>query len=52
MIFWADLKFPSSFYFTVLMEQLTTLSVEPGDKDSTARYLTSLKSEPANEKAA
>jgi septal ring factor EnvC (AmiA/AmiB activator) len=52
MIFWADLKFPSSFCFTVLMEQLTTLDVEPGDKDSTARYLTSLKSELADEKAA
>jgi transcription elongation GreA/GreB family factor len=32
------------------MEQLMTLGVEPGDKDSAARYLASLKSELANEK--
>jgi hypothetical protein len=34
------------------MEQLTTLGVHPGDKDSAARYLTSLKSKLADEKAA
>jgi hypothetical protein len=34
------------------MEQLTTLGVDPGDKDSTARYLASLKSKLAVEKDA
>jgi hypothetical protein len=34
------------------MEQLTTLGVDPGDKDSTASYLAFLKSELAHEKAA
>jgi hypothetical protein len=34
------------------MEQLTTLGVEPGDKDLAARYLASLKAELAEEKAA
>jgi hypothetical protein len=34
------------------MEQLTTLGVDLGDKDSAARYLASLKSELADEKAA
>jgi hypothetical protein len=34
------------------MEQLMTLSIHPGDKDSAARYLASLKSELADEKAA
>jgi hypothetical protein len=33
------------------MEQLMALGVEPGDKDSAARYLASLKSELADEKA-
>jgi hypothetical protein len=33
------------------MEQLTTLSVELGDKDSAARSLAALKSELAEEKA-
>jgi hypothetical protein len=32
------------------MEQLTSLGVDPGDKDSVARYLASLKSERADEK--
>jgi hypothetical protein len=47
---WNDLKFPSPFSLAVFMEQLMTLGVEPGDKDSAARYLASLKSELANEK--
>jgi predicted nucleic acid-binding Zn-ribbon protein len=34
------------------MEQLTTLNVDLGDKDSTTRYLASLKSKLADEKAA
>jgi phage-related tail protein len=34
------------------MEQLMTLGVEPGEKDSTTRYFVSLKSELADEKAA
>jgi phage-related tail protein len=34
------------------MEQLTSLGVDPRDNDSAARYLTSLKSELADEKAA
>jgi hypothetical protein len=34
------------------MEQLTTLIVDLGDKDSAARYLASLKSELADEKGA
>jgi hypothetical protein len=34
------------------MEQLTALGVNPRDKDSTASYLASLKSELAHEKAA
>jgi chromosome segregation ATPase len=34
------------------MEQLTTLDVDPRDKDSAERYLASLKSELADEKAA
>jgi uncharacterized coiled-coil DUF342 family protein len=33
------------------MEQLTTLGIEPGDKDSAARYFASLKEELAEEKA-
>jgi hypothetical protein len=32
------------------MEQLTMLSVEPGDQDSTAKSLAALKSELAREK--
>jgi hypothetical protein len=36
----------------VFMEQLTTLSVEPRDKDSASRYIASLKSELADGKAA
>jgi hypothetical protein len=34
------------------MEHLTTLSVDPRDNDSAARYLASLKSELADEKVA
>jgi hypothetical protein len=34
------------------MEQLTTLGIDPRDKDLAARYLASLKSELTNEKAA
>jgi hypothetical protein len=34
------------------MEQLMTLGVHPGDKDSAARYLASLKSKLADEMAA
>jgi hypothetical protein len=34
------------------MKQLTTPGVDPGDKDSTAKYLASLKPELADEKAA
>jgi hypothetical protein len=34
------------------MEQLTTLGVEPGDKELAARYLASLKSELTEEKTA
>jgi hypothetical protein len=34
------------------MEQLTTLGIDPRDKDSAARYLASLKSKLTNEKAA
>jgi hypothetical protein len=34
------------------MEQLMALDVEPRDKDSAARYLASLKSKLADEKAA
>jgi hypothetical protein len=33
------------------MERLPTLGVDPRDKDSAARYLASLKSKLANEKA-
>jgi septal ring factor EnvC (AmiA/AmiB activator) len=40
------------FCLTVFMEQLTTLSVKPGDKDSAIKYLASLKSELADEKVA
>jgi chromosome segregation ATPase len=51
-MFWIDLKFPSPFCLAVLMEQLMALDVEPRDKDSAARYLASLKSKLADEKAA
>jgi predicted nucleic acid-binding Zn-ribbon protein len=34
------------------MEELMTLGIDPGDKDSTVRYLASLKSELVDEKAA
>jgi hypothetical protein len=34
------------------MEQLTALDVEPGDQDSTAKSLTTLKNELAKEKLA
>jgi hypothetical protein len=49
-MFWTDLKFPP-FCLAVFMEQLMTLSVEPGDKDFAAKYLASLKSELVDEKA-
>jgi hypothetical protein len=52
MMFWTGLKFPSPFCLAVFREQLTTLGVEPGDKDLAARYLASLKAELAEEKAA
>jgi hypothetical protein len=32
------------------MEQLTTLGIKPGDKESAGRYLASLKSELTEEK--
>jgi predicted nucleic acid-binding Zn-ribbon protein len=51
MMLWTDLKFPHPFCLAVFMEQLTTLSVEPGDKDSAARYLAFLKAELEEEKA-
>jgi uncharacterized coiled-coil DUF342 family protein len=51
MMFWSDFKFPSPFYLVVFMEQLTTLDIEPGDKDSATRYFSSLKEELADEKA-
>jgi hypothetical protein len=35
----------------VFMEHLTTLAIDPRDKDSAASYLASLKSELAHEKA-
>jgi hypothetical protein len=50
MMLWNDLKFPSPFCLAVFMEQLMTLGVELGDKDSASRYLASLKSELVNEK--
>jgi hypothetical protein len=43
---------PPSFCLIVFKEQLTTLSIEPGDKDLVVRYLASLKSKLADEKAA
>jgi predicted nucleic acid-binding Zn-ribbon protein len=43
---------PPPFCLAVFMEQLTTLDVDPRDKDSAERYLASLKSELADEKAA
>jgi predicted nucleic acid-binding Zn-ribbon protein len=46
------LNSPPPFCLTVFMEQLTTLSVDPGDKDTAARYLASLKSKLVDEKAA
>jgi hypothetical protein len=52
MMFWTDIKFPYPFCLVVFMEQLMALGIEPGDKDSAARYLASLKSELADEKAA
>jgi hypothetical protein len=45
------LNSPCPFCLAVFMEQLTTLSVELGDKDSAARSLAALKSELAEEKA-
>jgi hypothetical protein len=51
MMFWSDLKFPSPFWIAIFMEQLMSLCVELGDKDSTARYLASLKSKLADDKA-
>jgi hypothetical protein len=39
-----------TFCLVVFMEQLTSLGVDPGDKDSAARYLASLKFERADEK--
>jgi hypothetical protein len=46
------LNSPPPFCLAVFMKQLTTPGVDPGDKDSTARYLASLKPELADEKAA
>jgi predicted nucleic acid-binding Zn-ribbon protein len=46
------LNSPPTFCLAVFMEQLTTLNVDLGDKDSTTRYLASLKSKLADEKAA
>jgi chromosome segregation ATPase len=46
------LNSPPPFCLAVFMEQLTTLNVDLGDKDSTTRYLASLKSKLADEKAA
>jgi hypothetical protein len=40
------------FCLAVFMEQLTTLGVEPGDKELATRYLASLKSELTEEKTA
>jgi hypothetical protein len=52
MMFWTDLKSPSLFCLALFMEQLMTLGVEPRDKDSPVRYLASLKSKLADQKAA
>jgi phage-related tail protein len=49
MMFWTDLKSPSLFGLALFMEQLTTLGVE---QDSPVRYLASLKSKLADQKAA
>jgi hypothetical protein len=51
-MFWSDIKFPSPFCLIDFMKQITALGVQHGDKDSTAKYLASLKSELAEEKAA
>jgi hypothetical protein len=42
---------PPPLCLAVFMEQLTSLGIDPGDKDSAARYLAFLKSELADEKA-
>jgi hypothetical protein len=47
-----NLNYPPSLCLIVFMEQLTSIGVDIGDNDSTARYLASLKSELVDEKAA
>jgi hypothetical protein len=49
-MFLTKLKSPP-LCLAVFMEQLTSLGIDPGDKDSAARYLAFLKSELADEKA-
>jgi hypothetical protein len=44
------LNSPPPFCLAVFMEQLMTISIDPGEKDSAIRYLASLKFELADEK--
>jgi hypothetical protein len=46
------LNSPPPFCIIVFMEQLMTLRIDHGDRDLTVRYLASLKSKLADEKAA
>jgi hypothetical protein len=50
--FLLNLNYPPPLYLTVFMEQLTSLSIDPGDNDSATRYLASLKSKLVDEKTA
>jgi chromosome segregation ATPase len=50
--FRVNLNYPPPLCLAFFMEQLTSLGVDPGDNELAARYLASLKSKLADEKAA